>query len=255
MSRSPVHEPQPTDLALQAYLLGTLDFDAALRFQRRLHFDVSSDRSQAFLVVCEHPPVISVGRQGSHAHIRLDPDDPRAGPFPVRWVSRGGGCVLHLPGQLAIYPILPLDLLGLDVAGYLRRLGDVCLDLLADFSLGSVARADDMGVWVGSRLLAALGVSVNDWVSAYGVYVNIQPPLEPYRLVQTVPGAVSMTSLERERHGPVRPSLVRQRLLEHFQARFGFSRVALFSDHPSLAGDLQRCGGCAGVAGASAGIG
>jgi hypothetical protein len=43
-----------------------------------------------------------------------------------------------------------------------------------------------------------------------------------------------MTSLERERRGPVRPSLVRERLMEHFRARFDFGRVALFTEHPML---------------------
>jgi hypothetical protein len=50
-----------------------------------------------------------------------------------------------------------------------------------------------------------------------------------------------MTSLTRERHGPVRPALVRQRLLEHLVAVFGFSRVSLFTSHPALAGATQRC--------------
>jgi hypothetical protein len=33
---------------------------------------------------------------------------------------------------------------------------------------------------------------------------------------------------------------VRERLIEHFRARFGFARVALFSDHPALQGAAQR---------------
>jgi hypothetical protein len=54
-------------------------------------------------------------------------------------------------------------------------------------------------------------------------------------------GGLPMTSLERERRAPVRPALVRNLFLEHFQARFAFSRLSLFSDHPSLSGYLERC--------------
>ncbi len=230
----------PIDLTLQVYLLGVVDFDAALRFQRRLQFEVGDQRTAAALIICEHPPTISVGRLGSHAHLR---NELGAARFPVRWVNRGGGCILHVPGQLAIYPILPLDRLGLDVARYVERLGQTCLALVSDFSLRTVPRADAAGVWVGERLIAALGVAVRDWVSSFGAYVNVQPQLDAFRTVQTVPaGREPMTSLERERRGPVRPALVRQQLIEHFQACFGFTQIALFTEHPALAGSVQRAG-------------
>src|SRR5688572_28025616 len=99
--------------ALHIYLLGLLPYDDGLRLQRRLADEVAADPGRACLVLCEHPPFISVGREGSHSHILLDPDDLEARRWPVRWVNRGGGCFLHLPGQLAVYPILPLKGLGL----------------------------------------------------------------------------------------------------------------------------------------------
>ncbi len=240
-----------SELALQVYLLGTVDFETMLRFQRRLHFDVCDERIAAALVVCEHPPIISVGRLGSHAHVRSDAEAPA---LPLRWVNRGGGCILHMPGQFALYAILPLERLGLDIAGYLQLLGQSCLALVSDFSLRTVPHADASGVWVGDRLLAALGVSVRDWVTTFGAYINVQPNLDAYRLVQTVPAVrTPMTSLENERRGPVRPALVRQRLVEHFQAAFGFGRVALFSDHPALTGGVERARGRTASEGASAG--
>src|SRR5207237_9928756 len=64
----------PHDLTLKAYLLGTVDFETALRFQRRLQFEVSESRSHGALVLCEHPPLITIGRQVSHGHLRLEED-------------------------------------------------------------------------------------------------------------------------------------------------------------------------------------
>jgi lipoyl(octanoyl) transferase len=229
------------DVALQVYLLGTLDFDSALRFQRRLHYDVTGDRRQAALVVCEHLPAISVGRAGSYAHLYIEPEELRTRGWPLRWVNRAGGCLLHVPGQLAVYPILPLDRLGLSIETFVHRLGGALHDVLDDFSIAHKLDVTDRGVWSGGRLVAAIGAAVHDWVSYYGAYFNVSPDLEPFRLVHSVPDAdAPMTSLVRERRGPVRPSLVRQRLVEHFAARFGFARVALFSDHPALAGCVQR---------------
>lgn len=226
--------PTERDAALQAYLLGTVDFDAALAFQRRLVYQVAGEREQGALVLCEHPPLITVGRQGSRAHILAEPADLRSRRWPVRWVNRGGGCLLHLPGQLAIYPILALDRLELGLEAYLRRLEEMIVAVLDDFSVGGEVRPGRPGVWVGDRLVAAAGVAVRNWVAYYGAYLNVDAPLDPFRLVRSGAGHQPMTSLVRERRGPLRPSLVRERLLEHFPARFGFGRVSLFSDHPSL---------------------
>ena len=97
---------------LQVYLLGTVDFEAALVVQKRLAYHVAGDASGAALILCEHFPLITIGRQGSRSHILCEPDEIRTRQWRIRWVNRGGGCLLHLPGQLAIYPILPLDLVA-----------------------------------------------------------------------------------------------------------------------------------------------
>lgn len=226
-----------SDLTLQVYLLGSVEFETALTFQRRLAYQVSGDRSGGFLVVCEHPPLITVGRHGSRAHILCEPEELRNRRLPVRWVNRGGGCLLHAPGQLAIYPILPLDRLGLGLQAYLDRLQDVLIALLDDFNVRGQSRSGQAGVWVQGRPIAGVGVAVRDWVTYYGVYLNVAPDLEPYRRVR-FPGTGehgTMTALARERRGLVRPAHIRERLLEHFAERFPIGRTALFHDHPSLA--------------------
>jgi lipoyl(octanoyl) transferase len=231
------HKPltESAGVALQAYLLGTVDFEAALLLQRRLHYDIAGDPTQAALMVCEHPPLITVGRQGSRRHLAFDPHDLQARQWRIRWVNRAGGCWLHLPGQINIYPIVPLEPLGLTVPAYLDALGDVLRGVLDDFSVSARVRCDDAGVWVGERLLAGIGVAVKDGVTYYGACFNLHPPLDAFRPVRCHPRTEEpMTSLERERRGPVSPSLVRQRILEHFRDRFGFARLSLFSDHPLL---------------------
>jgi lipoyl(octanoyl) transferase len=238
MERMNVNPPAPPasaagDSVLQVYLLGAVDFDAALALQRRLAYEVAGDRNRAALILCEHPPLITVGRQGSRAHILCDPDELRARQWPVRWVNRGGGCLLHTPGQFAVYPILPLDRLGLTIPAYLDRLQATLAAVAADCSITAGVRAGHSGLWAGTRLLGAVGIAVRDWVTYYGAALNVNPALTPYRLVRCG-GDGPMTSLERERRGRVRPALVRERLVEHFAARFPVARTALFSDHPSL---------------------
>lgn len=221
--------------SLQVYLLGTVDFETALSLQQRLVFDISGDRAQAALILCQHNPLITVGRQGSHRHILCDPEEMRSRRWRVRWVNRGGGCLLHVPGQLAIYPILPLDRLGLGLRDYLQCLQQVLITLLSDFSVTVSTRSGQAGLWVGSRLIADIGVAVRDWVTYYGAALNINPALDQFQLVHCGGDLEApMTSVERERRGPLSPSLIRQRFIEHFAAQFGFSQVHLFTDHTML---------------------
>ncbi len=229
-------ELRETGPVLQAYVLGAMEFDAALAFQRRLAFEIAGDRRRAALLVCEHHrPLITVGRHGSRTHILCEPAELRARQWQVRWVNRGGGCLLHLPGQLAVYPVLALEQFGLGLQAYLERLQQVIIDVVDEFGVHAEMRSSQTGVWVGARMLAGVGVAVRDWVTYYGANFNINPALDVFRLVRTGgPDDGPMTSLERERRGPLRPSLPRERLLEHFATRFGFGRVTFFSDHPTL---------------------
>jgi lipoyl(octanoyl) transferase len=227
----------PVGSVLRIYMLGVVEFEAALTLQRTLTFETAEERASAALLLCEHPPLVTVGRDGSPADIRCDIEELRRRGWPVRWVNRGGGTLLHLPGQLAIYPILPLDWRHLGLADYLARLQRIVVAVLDDFSVLAETRPGRPGVWAGGRLVAGIGVAVRDWVAYYGAYLNIDADLFPFRIVRTGPDEQApMTSLVRERRAPLRPALVRQRLLEHFTAAFPFARTALFSHHPCLGG-------------------
>jgi lipoyl(octanoyl) transferase len=243
MKRAKEVPPRPpeSDLSLQAYLLGQVDVEALLHVQRFLHFEICGQRDHGALILCEHPPFVSVGRHGSRAHLAFDAAELPWRSLPVRWTPRGGGCWLHLPGQLAIYAIFPLDRLGLKVHGFVERLGHTIAAVLGDFDIKADVQAANGGVFVGRRMAAGLGVAVRDWVSAYGACLNIEPDLVWYRSVRCAGADEPMTSLARERRGRVRPSLVRERLVEHCQSAFGFSRLSLFTDHKLLHGVQERC--------------
>lgn len=224
-----MNESDATPDTLQAYLLGAVDFESTLLLQRRLHYDVTGNRDRAALIVCEHSPLVTVGRHGSHRHLQADRS------WPVRWVPRGGGCWLHLPGQFAIYAILPLDRLGLTIPAYLDRLADVFIRVLDDFTVRQNVRATGAGVCVGARPVAPLGIAVRDQATMFGACFNLCPDLELFRGIRCHPAAEEpMTSLERERRGAVRPSLVRERIVDRFAETFGFRNVVPFSEHVLL---------------------
>jgi lipoyl(octanoyl) transferase len=239
MKTTALHRPVgPAATDLRAFLLGTADFEAALRLQHALIQEIAGEGRSPALVLCEHPPLITVGRHGSPGHIRFSAEELEARRWRVRWVNRGGGCLLHLPGQLAAYPIVPLDRLGLGVEAYLELLQRVVIAVLDDFGAVGETKPGRPGVWVGGRLIANVGVAVSEWVAYHGVALNVHPDLTPFRLIQTgPPDEGPMTSLARERHGALRPALVRQRFLEHFSDKFNFKAADIYFSHPALAQD------------------
>jgi lipoyl(octanoyl) transferase len=227
--------PQPDyspERPLAAYLLGRVGFDELLALQRRLVYDITGDRDTAALVLCDHPPGITVGREGSATHIRPNPDELAARDWPVRWVGRGGGVMLHMPGQVACYPVLALDALNITAGRYVAELQAVAVDLLREFGVEGTPDPERPGVSAGGRRVAHVGVAVHSGVTCFGLVVNASPDLAPFREVRCDGDPAPMTSLQRESQLRVRVPAVRQRLLELIAARFGFTRVSVFHTHP-----------------------
>lgn len=219
---------------LHAHLLGCLGFDTLIGLQRRLVYDVAGDNQTGAVILCDHPPGITVGREGSRAHIRPSPEELNARGWPVRWLSRGGGVLLHLPGQVACYPIIGLERRGLTPARYLVELQSVVADLAREFGIGAGFDPEQPGVKVGPRRFAHVGVAVRHGVSCYGVVVNVNPDLEPFHEIHCDGDPIPMTSLQRETPCRVRTAGVRLRLVELVAERFGFDRVSLFHTLPGV---------------------
>lgn len=222
--------------ALEVYLLGTVDFDEVQTLQRRLVYDLG-ERPGAALILCEHPPTIGVGRSGSRAHIRADDEELRSMDLPVRWVNRGGGCVLHLPGQLVAYLILPLPAFGLDLKRYVDGLHRLLIDVLAEFDLTGTTRSGSPGVFLGTgtNRVATVGVAVGRWIASHGFTINVGAYLGPFRLIDE-PGVPSIraTSMEAWRQRPTPMAKVREAVIRRVEAAFGVERHHLYTSHPLI---------------------
>jgi lipoyl(octanoyl) transferase len=231
-SATPTLEVEPAPL--EVYLLGLIDFDDAMRLQRRLVYDLGEVGGGA-LVLCEHPPTISVGRSGSRAHIGVDDQELRDRGIRVRWVNRGGGCVLHTPGQLVANLALPLDRLGLDLSSYLSRLNRAIVEVLAEFDLEGATNPEAPGVFLGRARVASVGVAVSRWVAYHGLTLNVGPFLEPFELLEEPgPGGLPLrqTSMESRRQRPAPMAKVREALIRCVEEAFGLERHHLYTEHP-----------------------
>ncbi len=203
--------------------LGQMAYAEALELQRRAQRELIESRQQGggamtvFLV--EHvPPVITLSRRPTaRKHLIADEAQIRAAGVEVVETDRGGDVTYHGPGQLVVYPILDLDVLGLRLHGYMRFLEQVVIDTLAHFGVAGRRDPGATGVWVGRRdkgteglrdgggrsdgggKICAMGVRVSRWVSMHGLALNVTTNLEHFDLI--VPCGLAgrmVTSLERE---------------------------------------------------------
>ena len=222
---------------LEVYLLGLVDFEDAQLLQRRLVYDLG-ERGGASLILCEHPATVSVGRAGSRLHIVPDDEALRSLGVKVHWVNRGGGCLLHLPGQLNAYFAAPLDRLGLDLMAYLDRLHQVVIDVLEEFELKGETRPDLPGVFLGHSRVASVAVAVNRWIAYHGLTINVGTFLEPFEMFLDEPGIgpypLRQTSMESRRQRQAAMPKVREALIRRLEARFGLERHHVFTHHPLI---------------------
>lgn len=231
-------ESEPTSpQSLAVYLLGKIELEDALRLQRRLIYDLG-ERDGSALILCEHAPTISVGRNGSRAHIKPDDDQLRAWGLPLQWVNRGGGCILHLPGQLSFYMVHGIGAKPQTLMSYLENLAGAVTDLLGEFELRAQARSDVPGVYLGTSRVASLGVAVNRWIAYHGGTLNVATYLDPFEQVLTEPGPsgkiLRQTSMEAWRQRPTPMSKVRESFICQVERRFGLERQQIYTDHPLI---------------------
>jgi len=221
---------------LEVYLLGVVDFLEIQQIQRRLVYE-QSERGGASLIVCEHPPTISVGRQGSRLHIAVDDVELASMGIRAHWVNRGGGCVLHLPGQLSCSLVLPLEPFGLTPMRHVELLQDVILQVLEEFDLRGTARLEPPGIFLGSARVASLGVAVNRGIAYHGFTLNVAPYLDLFDVL-TEPGVDGspqrQTSMEARRQRPTLMSKAKEALVRRTEEVFGLDHHHLYTHHPQL---------------------
>ena len=185
------------------------------------------------VLICEHPPLVTIGRAGSRAHVRLSGAELNQRQLEVRYLSRGSGAILHGPGQLAVYPIVPLDWHGWTVGEYLRRLQQALCSTLIDLRIKPHAKEGSYSLCGRMGLLAAIGVSVKHGVTLQGAFINVNPEMRDQRRIDVAPGQ-TMSSILSERPAPVRMTAVRAGLVAHLATTLGCERHHLHTGHPHL---------------------
>jgi len=190
--------------------LDQVEYNAAWDIQRELAKVRGAHEITDTLLLLEHPHTYTLGRSAHLENLLLDEEEREQRNIALVEVDRGGDITYHGPGQLVAYPILYLGqpdptgrLVKADYVGYLRKLEDVLIRLLAMYGVVGTRKEMYTGAWVetttGPEKIAAIGVRVNaGGISTHGTALNVTTDLSYFRGI--IPCGISnypVTSLEK----------------------------------------------------------
>jgi lipoyl(octanoyl) transferase len=177
--------------------LGRVRYQAAWDRQEELRQDLCAGRGADTLLLCEHDPVVTLGRFADTAHV-LAPARLAALGVEVVRSNRGGGVTYHGPGQLVGYPVVRLRR---GVLGRVQALADAVADALAPLGVRAEFRRDAPGLWAGGAKLCAFGVHVRRGVAIHGFALNLRTDLAAFEWIvpcnSAAPATSPITSVER----------------------------------------------------------
>ena len=230
--------------------LGRIGYAEAWALQKRMVAARKAGAIEDVLLLCEHPHVITLGRNGKREHLLASEELLRERGVELHPTDRGGDITYHGPGQIVGYPILNLargdreavnGTIRRDVVWYVRTLEEAMIRATAELGLAAGREAGKTGVWVTSgkkeawtpreeeqsEKLAAIGVHISRWVTSHGFAYNVATDLRYFDLI--VPCGIAgrqATSLEKLLGRSVERAEIVPRLVRHFGELFGLETQA-----------------------------
>jgi len=209
---------QPMAVTYNILDLGKSHYNDAWELQKRLQSQRISGQIDDQLLLVEHFPVYTLGKNTPKEHLLTKESDN----ISIIQTDRGGDITFHGPGQLVGYPILDLNQYKRSISWYMRELEQLIIDVLKEYDINAGRKKGLTGVWVKGKKIAALGVRISKWVTMHGFSLNINPDLKYYQGIIpcgiTEYGVTSMADLLND--DVPNMSEIKDTLVKHFIAIF-----------------------------------
>jgi len=209
---------QPMAVTYNILDLGKSHYNDAWELQKRLQSQRISGQIDDQLLLVEHFPVYTLGKNTPKEHLLTKESDN----ISIIQTDRGGDITFHGPGQLVGYPILDLNQYKRSISWYMRELEQLIIDVLKEYDINAGRKKGLTGVWVKGKKIAALGVRISKWVTMHGFSLNINPDLKYYQGIIpcgiTEYGVTSMADLLND--DVPNMSEIKYTLVKHFIAIF-----------------------------------
>ena len=217
---------------IQYLYLGRVDYGEALNLQTEISGLVAAGRLSNVLLLLEHPPVLTLGRNANRANILVSDEVLSARGVALYHINRGGDVTYHGPGQLVGYPIFDLRTLRTPGGGrmgpvdFVRGMEEALIRLCGGYGVRAGRISGMTGVWCGKtgirdqgsgnreqgigteglgtqaglgRKIGAIGIHVAKGITSHGFAFNVATDLRDFELI--VPCGIkdhAVTSLDRE---------------------------------------------------------
>lgn len=189
---------------INVLFLGRVDYSTALGLQQTVVHLVKQGRIGHTLLLLEHPPVITLGRNAGMANIIASRDFLASQGIELHETDRGGDVTFHGPGQLVGYPIFDLRAFTPRVGAvdFVRKIEEVLIRTCGDLGVVTSRVKGLTGVWTENdppAKIAAIGVHISRAVTSHGFALNVSTNLEYFKLI--VPCGIAdkpVTSLAKE---------------------------------------------------------
>jgi lipoyl(octanoyl) transferase len=202
---------------IQSLYLGRVSYEEALRLQAEVATLVGEGRLHNGLLLLEHPPVLTLGRNADRANILASDQLLITRGVTVHEINRGGDVTYHGPGQLVGYPIFNLRSLSNSTGGrmgpvdFVRGMEEALIRLCGSFGVSAGRISGLTGVWCSAsgsplvesvgkeRKIAAIGIHVARGITSHGFAFNVTTDLNDFALI--VPCGIAdhaVTSLQQE---------------------------------------------------------
>lgn len=210
--------------------LGVLEYGRALDLQEQTRSDKIGDPELPDRVLfVQHPPVFTFGKRGGRENIMVSPEFLAEKGVATFQTDRGGNVTFHGPGQAVLYPIVDLERARIGVADFVYGLEEIMRRVAEDYDVRADRDERNHGLWVGTRKIGSVGLSIKKGISIHGLALNATLDLTPFTWINPCGMAnVGMTSLAREldSRGIHRPDLsvdqVREKMKTYFCQYFEF---------------------------------
>lgn len=208
-------------MVLHLIQLGRIPYIEGLRQMREVAEARRSQRIADTLLLMEHPPVLTLGRNAHRSNILATEDVLARKGVTVYETNRGGDITYHGPGQLVGYPIFDLrgELPGkrgphLGPVDFVRLIEEALIFTCKDFGVPAQPLPRRTGVWtlaggnIAEKKIAAIGIHVSRAITTHGFALNVTTDLRDFDWI--VPCGITdrgVTSLEVEADAVSHPTL------------------------------------------------
>ena len=207
--------------------LGLISHQEAEKIQLERLQQVMDGTTGDALYLLEHPPVVTLGRQGGLENLLISEEALKAMGAKVVQTARGGNITCHYPGQMVVYPVMRIEKRRGGIKKFFHDMEETAIRTAARFGVEAARSEGRPGVWVGPGKLCSIGIGVKKWITYHGLSFNVSSDMKLFDAI-TLCGlhGAHPTSLSREAGKEISTEEVKNVFREEFGKVFTDTAVA-----------------------------